>query len=121
MKCLADDAGSLTPLGLGMIIFTTLMLLSIITASSLFIFQKRLTTFAESAVLFVANSGADVSGFVALFDSGRFKDLKIHQSLAPDNLTVQVEACALWKPLFLSSGEIAEFEICSHAAARSGT
>ena len=120
MKSLADDSGSLTPIGLGMIIFTTLMLLTITTATSLFIFQKRLTTLAESAVLFVAESGADVSDFVAIIGSDKFKNLKIHQSLAPDSLTVQMETCALWRPLFLSSGEIGETEICSHAAARNG-
>lgn len=93
-------------------------LVLIITASaSLFILQKRLTNIAESAALFVASGAGNTSDFLAAVEGAGLSSLRLQQSMLADNLTTSVRSCAIWKsPVILF---VREFELCSHASARS--
>lgn len=123
MKILKQEGGSIAPLGIGLIIFSMAMMLSIVSATSLFIFQKRLTNLAESAALHAVQTGETAAEFVRQVGEGNFQNLRISNSTLQDGLTTEVRACALWRSIFENGapamfGDVGAVEICSHAAAR---
>lgn len=118
MTYLKDESGSIAPLAIGLISFTALLMMTTISASSLFIFQKRLTTVAESAALFVASTGGESETLLALINAEQFQNLKLSDQVLTDSRTVRATACALWSPIIVLSPEIGDRVICSNASAR---
>lgn len=114
-----QDSGSIAPLGIGLFLFIIAMTFSIVCASSMFIFQKRLTTIAEAASVFVS-SGGELAVFNENVVQRSFTALRITDQLLQDGLTTEVVACALWAPPVPFLVPLSSQEICSHAAARSG-
>lgn len=114
------DSGSIAPLGIGLFLFIIAMMVTIVCASSMFIFQKRLTTFAEAAAVFIS-SGGELSVFNEKVSHRGFNNLRIGDQLLQDGLTTEVIACALWTPPILILEPLTPKEICSHAAARVGS
>jgi hypothetical protein len=115
-----DETGSIAPLGIGLLILTATLMMTITTATSLFIFQKRLTTFAEADALFIASSGSESSDFIQVAGTNGFESLKLSNFISPDGRTVNVTACAKWSPIVVSVSGIGATQVCSHAAARAG-
>lgn len=120
MRVLSEDSGSIAPLGIGLLMLTLTLMFTITTATSLFVFQKRLTTYAEAVALFIAASGSESSDFIQVAGENDFKGLEVSNSIALDGQTVSVNACAKWRPIFLTPSGIGQTEVCSHAAARVG-
>jgi hypothetical protein len=118
MTGIRGERGSIAPLGIGLLAFTAIMMLTSISAASLFIFQKRLTTLAEADALFVAGSGENSESFLALIDSDQFLNLQLSDELLSDERTVKAVACASWKPVFRIALGVGPKVICSHASAR---
>jgi hypothetical protein len=112
------DSGSIAPLGIGLFMFIVAMMFAIISASSMFIFQKRLTTLAEAAAVFSSSSGESSGVFIEKAPQRGFTNLKIDDELLQDDRTTEVVACALWVPPLRLLGTLGTKEICSHAAAR---
>lgn len=115
---LKAEGGSLAPLGIGLFVITLGLVLAIVSASSLFIFQKRLTNISESAALFAVATGEPVQSFLDLTDSAAFKSLRMNAGYSSDSATLRVQSCALWSAPVILLGQLNEIEVCSHAAAR---
>ena len=120
MRVRLDESGSIAPLGIGFLLITATLMLTITTASSLFVFQKRLTTYAEADALYIASTGSESSDFIRLAGVNKFEGLKLTNLTSPDGRTVNVIACARWRPFAYTPAGIGETEVCSHAAARAG-
>lgn len=114
-----SDRGSMAPFGIGLFMVSLSLLLTTVCASSLFIFQKRLTNLSESAALYVAATGEGSPSFLALIGDSGFKNLKISDQLGEDRLTVTVATCATWVAPIIRVGQLTSAEICSRASARS--
>lgn len=117
MKRLSDSTGSIAPLGIGLFLFSMVLLLVISSATSLFVFQKRLTNIAESAALFVAQSNEPAAEYLRL--AGHAKSINISNKTLADRVTVEVIACDNWSPMFQTFLGVAGRQVCAHAAARS--
>lgn len=117
---LSADRGSLAPLGVGLFALTMALIFVISSASSLFIFQKRLTNYSESAALYVAATGEDPQSFAVDYGVSGFKNLIVKAGNSEDGLTAEVSVCALWSAPIYLVGSIVEKQVCSHASARSG-
>jgi hypothetical protein len=116
---LRNEVGSIAPLALGLFSICLGLILTIISASSLFIFQKRLTNYSESVALYVKTTGEPASKFVSSAGTNRFVQLDVEARLLPDGLTVEARACALWRSPVALVGIAGESMVCSRAAARS--
>lgn len=120
MKLIEQERGSIAPLGVGLVIFTTALMLAVSNATSMFIFQKRLTTLAEAAAVFALTHHVPASSFMQQIGTSKFSGLKVSDSFLADGKTLQAVACALWQSPMLTIGSIGQIEICSHATARTG-
>lgn len=124
MRIFGNEEGSIAPLGIGLVIITAGLALTIICGASLFIFQKRLTNLAESAALFagshIQSVGSSAETFLSEVGTLNFENLSIRNDLLPDNKTVEAHACATWRPPIAAVDKISSLEVCSHAAVRSG-
>lgn len=109
----------MAPFGIGLFMFALSLMLTTICATSLFIFQKRLTNLSESAALYVAATGESAQSFISLVGNSGFKDLKISDQLGQDRLTVTVASCSTWLAPIIRVGQLTTAEICSKASARS--
>jgi hypothetical protein len=114
------DSGSIAPLGIGLFLFVVAMMFTVISASSMFIFQKRLTTIAEAAAVFISSGSESSSVFFETFQRRSFINLKIQDELLQDGSTTEVVVCALWVSPLLILNTLGSKEICSYAAARAG-
>jgi hypothetical protein len=86
-------------------------------ASTLFIFQKRLTNLAESAALAAATGEAAVD-FVSQVPGLEFFGLTVQQLTDRDDVTVEVKICAMWQSPIQVLKLFKPTQICSHASAR---
>jgi hypothetical protein len=114
-----NDSGSIAPLGIGLFLFIFAMMFTIVSASSMFIFQKRLTTVAEAAAVYIS-SGGESSVFNEFVTQQGFTNLRLKDELLIDGLTSEVVACALWLPPVPTLEPLGSKEVCSHASARAG-
>jgi len=117
---ISKDNGSMAPLGIGLFALSLAFVLAISAASSLFVFQKRLTNFAEMAAIYVVSKDVDVSDFQRRVGDQNFTDLDVLQQFLGDGVTVKVTACAKWispVPIYVS---IPATRICSKASSRDG-
>lgn len=118
-ETLIQEHGSIAPLGIGMFLFSLIFSLTAVSATSMFIFQKRLTSLAESTAVYVASGIGDADSFLTALGKPNLLGLKISTLLDSDEVTVVAKVCALWNAPVVTVGEFARREICSHAAARS--
>jgi hypothetical protein len=116
----SDEAGSIAPLGIGLFLFSLIFSLTTVSATSMFIFQKRLNNVAESIALYVASGNGESVDFLNSVGSLNFEDLRVANSLAADQLTTVVKACAKWRAPIVTIGEFSTRQICSTGSARSG-
>jgi len=110
----------MAPLGIGLFALSLAFVLAISAASSLFVFQKRLTNFAEMAAIYVVSKDVEVSDFRRRVGDQNFTDLGVLQQILGDGVTVKVTACAKWispTPVYIA---IPATRICSDASARDG-
>lgn len=115
-----QDTGSMAPLGIGLFAVSLSFVLLLAAAESMFIFQKRLTNYAEMAAIFVVNHDQSIREFQNRVGSQNFVELSLKNKLLEDGRTELVQACATWSPLFSPADIIAPLQICSHASARAG-
>ena len=114
-----NDSGSTAPLGIGIFLFLIALMFTIVSASSMFIFQKRLTTVAEAAAVYIS-SGGQSSVFNKFVTQQVFTNLRLTDELLMDGLTTEVVACSLWLPPLPTLEPLGSKEVCSHASARAG-
>ena len=114
-----EDQGSMTPLAIGFALISTAAVLVCFAASTLFIMQKRLTNFSESAALYVASGQGSIEDFVSYVWNPHFTEQSFTQQNLDDDLTVKITSCAEWLnplPMNLVPGKL---KVCAHASARS--
>jgi hypothetical protein len=117
---LTNEAGSIAPLGIGLFLFSLIFSLTTVSAVSMFIFQKRMTTLAESTAIFVAGGNGEVADFLNLTGMPSFESLQLATTTAADQTTVIANACAAWRAPVVTVGDFAQTKICAQAAARVG-
>lgn len=113
------ETGSIAPLGIGIFLFSIVFSFTTVSATSMFIFQKRLTSVAESVALFVASGRGESSDFLNSVGALNFEELKVAYSLAPDQVTTVVKACAIWRAPIVTVVEFSKRQTCSTGSARS--
>ena len=116
----SDETGSIAPLGIGLFLFSLIFSLTTVSATSMFIFQKRLTNVAESVALYVASGNGESADFLSSVGALNFDDLRVSTSPAADEVTTVVKACAKWRAPIVTIGEFSGMRICSTGSARSG-
>lgn len=116
----STETGSMAPLGIGLFLLLLSLLLTFIAASSMFIFQKRLTNIAESAALFLAENDSSIETYLEQMDISGFDSLKLRSNVLSDKKTVHVKACGVWASPSIGVLNLSQKEICSHASARAG-
>ena len=119
-KQLINEAGSIAPLGIGLFLFSLIFSLTTVSAVSMFIFQKRLTTLAESTALFVAGGNGESDDFLNLTGKTKFESLQLATRLAADQTTVMAKACAIWRAPVVTVDDFSKANICAQANARVG-
>lgn len=115
---LSQENGSIAPLGIGMFLFSLIFSLTSVSATSMFIFQKKLTSLAESTAIYVASGNGNADDFFTAIGNPNLQGLKVSSSLDSDEVTVVAKVCALWIAPVVTVGEFARREICTHASAR---
>lgn len=115
-----DERGSIAPLGLGLFLFSLIFSFTTVSATSIFIFQKRLSNVAESAALFVASEKGESADFLKSVGSLDLDGLWVTNWLEVDLLTTTVKACANWRAPIVTVGDFSRLQICSTGSARSG-
>lgn len=118
LRTIGNESGSIAPLGIGLILFTTSLMLTIIGATSMFIFQKRLTNLAEEAVIIAASGVESAEYFATKFYSKEFQELQVRRELLLDNVTTQVTVCGKWRAPIQILGMMESRQICSRALSR---
>jgi Flp pilus assembly protein TadG len=116
----STETGSIAPLGIGLFLLVLSVLLTFIAASSLFIFQKRLTNISESAALFLAANDANLDTYLEQIDLSGLDSLQLRSNVLSDEKTIRVKACAIWATPSIGVLNLSQKEICSHASARVG-
>ena len=117
MKQFSGEQGSIAPLAIGLALISLATVIAVTMASTLFIFQKRLTNLAEASALAAANGEAAVD-FVAQVPGLELEGLTVQQTTATDEITIDVRVCATWQSPIQILKVFADSQICSHASAR---
>ena len=113
-----NEQGSTTPLAIGFALMSLSAILVAFSASTLFILQKRLSNFSESAVLYTASGLGSIEDFVNQIWNPQFSGQRFSQRTLDDDLTVKVTTCADWMnpiPINLTPNTL---KVCAHASAR---
>jgi hypothetical protein len=113
-----NDRGSVAPLGIGLAMLSLAAVMVFVSASSLFVMQKRLTTMAEAAALSEVSNGTSVSEYLLGAGVTGFHDLKIAKESQADGVTVEVTLCASWQSPIRVLNLLRMQVICSSGAAR---
>jgi hypothetical protein len=119
VKSCKSDLGSIAPLGIGFALISLATVLTLAAATSLFVFQRRLATLAESSAIAVASGSADIHDFL-LFSQQDFQNLQPVTLVEPDQKTTTVILCATWSPFVSTFAFVAQQQVCGKASARSG-
>ena len=118
--CVSNESGSMAPLGIGLFALSLTFVLAISAASSLFLFQKRLTNYAEMAAIYVLSKDAAVSDFQLIVGNQDLLELDLSQQTLDDGVTVKITACAKWIAPVSTYASIPATRICSNASSRAG-
>lgn len=115
---LQDSRGSIAPLGIGLALLSLATVLVFVSANSLFVLQRRLTTLAEATALSVATTSGSASDFLTEAGVSGFHNLKIASESSQDGITAEVKLCSTWQPPFRVLNLIGGQVICGFGAAR---
>ena len=116
----SNESGSMAPLGIGLFALSLVFVLAISAASSLFVFQKRLTNYAEMAAIYARSQDTDVSDFQLIVGNQNFLELDVFQQILDDGFTVKITACAKWISPITTYVSLPARKICSNASSREG-
>jgi hypothetical protein len=117
---IARENGTIALLGIGLALISISTVLVLVAATSMSVFQRRLTTLSEMAALSGAKYGSPAQDFVASAGKNEFQGLRVAQDLVQDGLTREVRVCALWRAPFPLPIRLPNIEICGMGSARSG-
>ena len=131
---LNGENGSAAPLAIGLALIAVAVVLSTSLASSMFLFQRRLSALADSTAISVRQDigqpteSASNRALQKLVEkrifafqtvvSSELPDLAVQSADMNDGLTLQINLCAKWQAPFEVSFLPSQVLICSESAAR---
>ena len=119
-KDFRSERGSMAPMFIGLLMFSTATLLVIVTATSLLIFQKRLTSLAEGAALWSAQVERPPADFFDQLPANAGFGLEFSELDVSDGKTATVKVCGRWQSPIPISITTTNLMVCSKASARAG-
>ena len=112
------ENGSTAPLAIGLALLSLAVILTTVVASSLFLFQKRLLTLAESTALFAASTGEPAQVFLSQLRGTKTGNVTVVKDQMTDGRTAEVRLCSQWvSPLATIGLPIAQI-VCAEAQSR---
>ncbi|MFM7013577.1 MAG: pilus assembly protein TadG-related protein [Actinomycetota bacterium] len=119
----SSDSGSIAPLGIGLAALSLGVVLTTLSAGSLYLTDRRLTSVAESAALSVLSEQGDLENlardFLNQHPLSGLHNVELVEASKLDGKTVRVRLCASAVPLigyvFSETGRV-----CSEGLARRG-
>ena len=118
-RLLNEDRGSIAPLAVGLALISLITALMAVSAGSIFLLERRLTSLAEFAALSRIESGMEVSDFLLETQPQGFSLLKIEKDAMADGVTAEVQLCATWNAPLSGYFKFASRRVCGFGAARS--
>ena len=131
---LNGENGSAAPLAMGLALIAVAVVLATSLASSMFLFQRRLSALADSTAISVRQNigqpteSASNRALQKLVEkrifafqtvvSSELPDLAVQSADMNDGLTLQINLCAKWQAPFEVSFLPSQALICSESAAR---
>lgn len=125
----SSERGSLAPLGIGLAMISLSLVLAILTAGSLYLTERRLTTVAEStaiAVLIDARGNLAqplspmASRWLATQPLRGLHQVQLLEVSSVDQRSVRVRLCSSSRPIFENYMFSEIGKVCSEALARRG-
>ena len=120
LSSLAREKGTIALLGIGLAFISISTVLVLVTATSMSVLQRRLTTISEMAALSGAKYDSSAQDFIVSAGIKELQGLRVAQDLVQDGQTREVRVCALWKAPFPLPIRLPNIEICGMGSARSG-
>ena len=114
------ERGSVTPLAIGLLALSVATIMTVVAASSLYVFHRRLTSVAEFAALAAISRGVEVKDFLANGNNAADDELVIKRDESLDGFTREVELCGIWRPPVPVLSSLTQVELCATGAARAG-
>lgn len=123
------ELGSMAPLGIGLTFLSLMTTLVVLSAGSLYLSDRRLTSIAESSALYaLANSDGlsdknlsqYVEEFLELHPLKGLHNVSLIDASSSDGFTVRVRLCSLWRPVVAVYIFSEVGMICSEGLARRG-
>lgn len=113
-----NENGSIAPLGIGLAILSLVAIFTTVAASSMFLYQKRLLTLAESTALFSASTGEAAQVFLSQVTNSKLNTITVAKEQIIDGQTVEVRLCAQWVSPFAVIGIPLTQIVCAEARSR---
>lgn len=113
-----NESGSIAPLGIGLAILSLVAIFTTVAASSLFLYQKRLLTLAESTALFSVSTGEAAQVFLSQVQNSKLSAITVAKEQIIDGQTIEVRLCAQWVSPFVVIGLPLTQIVCAEARSR---
>lgn len=127
MRFKDSDIGSLAPLGIGLASLSLAAVLAIVSAGSLYLTERRLTSVAEATALSVLASSPQLNNLQDSAESFLSKHpltgltaVRLIEASSRDSKTVLVRLCSSWLPIIPSYMFSETGTVCSEGLARRG-
>lgn len=114
------DSGSIAPLAIGLALLSLTAVLMSVSAGSMFLLERRLTSLAEFAALSRAATRMSVVEFLREAKLEGYSGLTVTKDEVVDGFTSEVRICSQWNaplPTFL---RFEGRQVCGFGAARAG-
>ena len=112
--------GSIAPLAIGLALISLVTVLMSVSAGSVFLLQRRLTSLAEFAALSRVESGTLATDFLLETNPKGFYALTVVRDEVIDGVTSEVRLCSTWTPPLRVYFIFVSRQVCGFGAARAG-
>ena len=127
MQCKDSDDGSLAPLGIGLASLALAAVLAVVSAGSVYLTERRLTSVAEATALSVLAQSAELTDLENLAVSflqdhplTGLTGVRLIEASSRDSRTVSVRLCSNWLPVIPGYMFSETGIVCSEGLARRG-
>ena len=127
MQCKDSDDGSLAPLGIGLASLALAVVLAVVSAGSVYLTERRLTSVAEATALSVLAQSAELTDLENLAVSflqdhplTGLTGVRLIEASSRDSRTVSVRLCSNWLPVIPGYMFSETGNVCSEGLARRG-
>ena len=122
-----SEQGSLAPLGIGLASLSLAAVVAIVSAGSLYLTERRLTSVAEATALSVLASIDELDNLHVLADAflsthplNGLTKVRLIEAASRDSKTVLIRLCSSWEPLIPGYIFSETGTVCSEGLARRG-